>query len=177
MLAISLNKTTLKYLYIKWIIINNLLFNLVSNKSFYNPLKYLNSVKNSMLSDVRSTIQIHAQALFIKRKQCLYHVLDTFILDIYITCDMWTLLNYLKILTVNSHFIIKKPKLSTCLLGLIEIQGAHSSLNQSQAAITVLDAYDIINKLEYFVINNVRSNNTLIQCVVNYLIESAFFII
>ena len=80
--------------------------------------------------------------------------------------------NYLRILTVNSHFIVKKLKLSICLLRLVKIQGTHLNLNQLQTVITILDNYDIINKLEYFIINNVRSNNLLIQSVVNYLIEN-----
>ena len=72
---------------------------------------------------------------------------------------------------IISHFITKKLKLFTCLLGLIEIQGPHSELNQSQAVLIILVDFDILDldKLDYFVMNSVSSNNALIQGIADAL--------
>ena len=146
-------------------------FNLITHREFWAPLEYINSVVNQMLSDSGQTIKIHAKALFYEEKQWLQHVLATFISDIHITCDMWTSPNHLGILAVIGHFTTEKLKLSTCLLGLVEIQGPHSELNQSQAVLIILVDFDILDldKLDYFVMNSVSSNNALIQGIADAL--------
>ena len=88
MLAIDLNKTTLEYLYIQWMVASDQPFNLIAHREFRALLEYINPVANQMLSDSGQTIKVHAEALFYEKKQQLQHVLATFISNIHITCDM-----------------------------------------------------------------------------------------
>lgn len=52
----SLDKDTLKYLFIQTIILCNLLFSLVQNYIFYTWLKYVNSTVNKLFLGSNSTI-------------------------------------------------------------------------------------------------------------------------
>lgn len=105
----------------------------------------------------------------LKGKQRLRYILTSAVLDIYITCDIQTLLNYLVILAVVAHFTSKKLQLTIATLALTELKGEYSGLNQVIAVNKVLNNFRIRRKLRYFVINNTISNNQLIQSIARLL--------
>lgn len=105
----------------------------------------------------------------LKGKQRLRYILTSAVLDIYITCDIQTLLNYLAILAVVAHFTSKKLQLTIATLALTELKGEYSGLNQVIAVNKVLNNFRIRRKLRYFVINNTISNNQLIQSIARLL--------
>ena len=74
-----------------------------------------------MLLNSNSIIKIYAEDLFAKDKIQLRYILITALSDIHIICDMWTLPNYLKLLTVIKYFISKKGELVTITLKLKEL--------------------------------------------------------
>ena len=92
----------------------------------------------------------------------LHYLLATAISDIYITCDMWTLLNHLGILAVVAHFTSEKSQLLTVTLALVELQGKHLGPNQVQVINKIIDNFQFRNKLGYFIIDNAESNDTLV---------------
>ena len=63
------------------------------------------------------------------------------------------------------HFISEQSKHLTITLALKELQGEHSDKNQAEVVLNMLNNYGIRNKLGYMVMDNVRSNNTLINAV------------
>ena len=128
-----------------------------------------------MLSDSDSTIKIHAEGLFAEGKERLRHILATAILDIHITCDMWTSPNYLGLLVVVAHFTGEDFKLHAVTLGLKELEGDHSGLNQAAYVLVVLEDFGIRNKLGYMVMDNAGSNNQLIAAVATALNEEGVF--
>ena len=56
LMAIGLNKTTLKYLYLQWVVTQDVPSKQVRNTAFRNFLEYVNPVANRMLSDFESTV-------------------------------------------------------------------------------------------------------------------------
>lgn len=56
LMGIGLNKTTLKYLYLQWVITQDVPSKQVRNTAFRNFLEYVNPVANRMLSDFESTV-------------------------------------------------------------------------------------------------------------------------
>ena len=63
---------------------------------------------NRLLLSGPEIIRQHTLALMREGKQRLCYILGTAISDVYITCDMWTSLNYLGILAVIAYFTSKK---------------------------------------------------------------------
>ena len=92
-------------------------------------------------------------------------MLATALSDIHITCDMWTSPNHLGLLAVIGHFTSEQSKHLTITLALKELQGEHSGENQAEVVLDVLNDYGIRNKLGYMVMDNVGSNDTLINAV------------
>lgn len=88
MLGLTLDKTTMEYLYIQWIVECDLPFHQVAHKSFRRFFEYINPVTNKLLPNSSSTIITHAQELFAEGKKRLRYIFATAISDIHITCDM-----------------------------------------------------------------------------------------
>ena len=171
LLEISLDKTTLEYLYLQWIITQDIPFKQVRNKEFRAFLDYINPVANQVLPKSDSTIKSHSEDLFAEGKQRLRHMLATALSDIHITCDMWTSSNHLGLLAVVAHFTSEKLELCTVTLGLVELQGEHSGLNQAAIVLEILNDFGIRNKLGYMVMDNVGSNDSLIKAIATSLNE------
>lgn len=171
LMGIGLHKLTLEYLYLHWTITQDIPFKQVRNTHFRAFLEYINPVANQMLPNSNSTMKIHAQSLFAEGKRRLQHIFATAVSDIHITCDMWTSPNHLGLLTVVAHFTSEKFELHTVILALVEVQGEHSGLNQGEIVLEVFKQYKICNKVGYFVMDNVGSNDRLIQTVAASLNE------
>ena len=168
-LAQRLDKATLEFLYLQWTITSNVSFNQVKHEHFQAFLEFLNPAANQLLPRSSDTMTIHATTLHAEGKQRLRHILASALSDIHITCDMWSSPNHLGLLAVVAHFTDEHLKLQTVTLGLIEINGKHSSSNQATAVLKMLDDFCIRSKLGYFIMDNIGSNNNLVQEVANVL--------
>ena len=164
-MGIDIDKTTLEYLYIQWTVTQDFPFKKVRNTEFRTFLEYINPVANRMLPDSDSTLKIHAEGLFEEGKQRLRHMLAIALSDIHITCDMWSSPNYLGLLAVVAHFTSEKSELHVVTLALVELQGKHSGLNQAAIVPNVLEDYEMRNKLDYMVMDNAHTNDTLIAII------------
>lgn len=175
LMGIGLNKTTLEFLYIQWIVNQDLPFNQVSQAPFRSFIEYINPVANRMLPDSPVTIKSHAEILFQEGKARIRHLLATALSDIHITCDTWSSPNHLGLLAIIAHFTNDKWDLITINLALVEIQGDHSGYNQAQIVLSVLDDFGIRGKLGYFVMDNVTSNDILMDEVAFALQEHGIY--
>lgn len=63
----TLNKTTLEYLYLQWIMSQDISFKQVRNKAFRTFLEYVNPVANRMLPDSEFTLKIPANGLLAEK--------------------------------------------------------------------------------------------------------------
>ena len=169
LMSIGLDKTTLEYLYLQWIVTEDIPLKQVRTNVFRTFLEYVNPVANQMLPKSDSTLKIHAEGLFAEGKERLRHMLATALSDIHITCDMWTSPNYLGLLAVVAHFTNEKSELHAVTLALVELQGEHSGQNQAAIVLDVLNDYGIRNKLGYMVMDNIGINDTLINVIATSL--------
>lgn len=169
LIGLSLNKTTLEYLYLRWIVTQDIAFNQVTHEPFRDFLEYINPTANRLLPNASSTIRRHALGLFNEGKQRLRHLLAVAISNIHITCDMWTSPNNLGVIAIVAHFTSEKLQLETMTLALKELEGEHSGLNQARVVLGVINDFRIRNKLGYFVMDNASLNGTLIDAIANSL--------
>ena len=164
-MASNINKFTLEYLYLKWIINSNLPFNMVEDHDFRVVLQYVNEAANSLLPNAHSTIRVRAMQLFHEGKQHVKSLLRAAISDIHITCDLWSSDNSLGLLGVVAHFTAEDGQLRCLTLGMRELEWEHSGENQAAIILNVLDDFEIRNRLGYFMMDNAKSNDTLISIV------------
>lgn len=175
LLTIGVDKTTLEYLYIQWIVECDLPFHMVTHKAFRAMLEYISPPANQLLPSSGNTVKAHAFQLFAEGKQRLRHILATAISDIHITCDMWTSPNYLGILGVVGHYTSEKLERQAVTLALIEIEGEHSGENQAVTVLKVLKDFRITDKLGYFIMDNAYSNDTLVRVVADALKDEGVY--
>lgn len=141
----------------------------VEKEEFRTLLEYINPGANTTLPDSARTIKMRIFALFEEGKQRIQLILRQAISSIHITCDGWTSPNNLGVLAVLAHFTDKRGVLQNLLLAMKELEGMHTGVNQGNEILGVLDSYQIRNKLGYFVLDNVNSNDTLVDTVANSL--------
>ncbi len=72
LLAIGLDKSTLEYLFIRWITETNLPWNTVTHTPFRSFLEYVNPSANSLLPNSPNTFKAHAIRLFEEGKKRLH---------------------------------------------------------------------------------------------------------
>ena len=85
--------------------------------------------------------------------------------NISISFDLWTLPNYLAILSVISHFIDKDGKRCMAVLGLRELTGEHSGENIADVLLQIFKDYKINGWIGYFMADNASSNDTCINAI------------
>ncbi len=100
----SINKETLKYLYIRYTINANAPFSQVEHPDFRVHLRYINPAANNALTNSHNTIQSRVMELYTYGKRRVSFMLQAALSSIHITCDAWTISNHLGALDVVSHF-------------------------------------------------------------------------
>jgi hypothetical protein len=84
---------------------------------------------------------------------------------IYISFDLWTSLNSLRIVAVMAYFLDKGLNNRSLLIGIRRVKGSYNRENITEVIIPVLVEIKIISKLGYFTTDNVSANNITIKLV------------
>lgn len=175
LLGRGLDKETLERLYIKWMVGSDLPFDSVTHEDLRKLLGFLNPLTLRMLPDSTDSVMALTLKFLTKGKQRLRRILVTAILDIHITCHVWTSPKCLRFLAVMGHFTSEKLERQHFTLALIHIQEDHTDQDQANAALTALKDFQITGRLGYFVMNHTYCNDKLIQAVANSLEEDGFY--
>ena len=59
-----------------------------------------------------------------------------------------------------------KYKVETILFGLYCLKGPYFRENIIEAIVAIIKTYKIISKIDYFILNNIRLNNTYINTII-----------
>ena len=165
----NISKSTLEFLYLKWIITQDISFMQVEHHDFRTFLQYISPVANDMLPNSHSTITDRIMKLFFEGQQLIQLVLRRAVSDIHLTCDMWSSPNHKQFLAVLAHFTYERLRKRCILLGLKELQGAHTGENQARIVLRELEFYNFRDKLGYMVMDNATANDVLIRIVAKNL--------
>jgi hypothetical protein len=65
--------------------------------------------------------------------------------------------------------VSSKYKVKTTLFKLRHLKGSYSEENIVKVIITIIKIYEITNKIDYFILNNVRLNDTYISVIIKSL--------
>jgi len=70
---------------------------------------------------------------------------------------------------IVAHFVSKSDEAKDCLLGLRRVIGSHSGENMAETIIHVIELYELQDRLGYFVLDNITSNDTCVREILEYL--------
>ena len=79
--------------------------------------------------------------------------------QVHFTFDLWSSPNHLSFLELTGHWITSNGDISHALLGLKELHGGHTGDNQFQIVFSLLKEYLLLDKIEYFTLDNARNND------------------
>jgi len=88
---------------------------------------------------------------------------------IHLSFDMWTSPNNLSIVAVIAHYFSGSGKAKDCLLGVKRVSGTHSGENQAQSIVPLLEYYGLKNRIGYFVLDNITSNDLCVRAILRRL--------
>ena len=110
-------------------------------------------------------IKIRFQIFYNENKKRMFHFFNSTTFDIHIICDVWIFFNYLIFFDVVIHFVDEKNNLRTLFLIFREFINIHNEKNMIVIILAVLNEYFIRNKFDYFVMNNVQNNDTMLNII------------
>ena len=84
---------------------------------------------------------------------------------IYISCDLWTLLNSLAILRIIAYYINEDSTFQHSTLALKSIVGNHTGDHLVLLIIEVLKDWGFALKLGFFIIDNAGNNDMIIRAI------------
>ncbi|CAD0020548.1 unnamed protein product [Aureobasidium pullulans] len=77
--------------------------------------------------------------------------------------DIWTAGNKLPLLGIVAHYIDYNYELKVVLLALLEINGSHSGENIAAHLLSVIERFNLCNKLGFFMADNASSNDKALK--------------
>ncbi len=83
--------------------------------------------------------------------------------NIHLSFDLWTSPNYHAIIAVITHYINSKGHRQTKLLTIHQLKGEHSSENIAASVLKVIKEYRIRDRIGFFVLDNIGSNDTAVE--------------
>jgi hypothetical protein len=117
------------------------------------------------LANEHNTIKIATLSDWYEKKLSLQRYLHTAVSKINISLDIWTSTNRILFFGVVGHFVCHGScSISKSLLALRQI-GGHSGEEQFKLLRTILDEYEISDKLGVIIGDNVGSNDTLCRTI------------
>lgn len=89
--------------------------------------------------------------------------------NINLSFDFWTSGNFKSYMAIVAHFINETHINHTLIIGLRQVLGQHSKANQADILLQVICDYNITDKLGYFVLDNIESNNVCVDLLLKQL--------
>jgi hypothetical protein len=158
----NIQLTVFKGLLCAWIVCAHIAFHQVENIHFRNLLYYLNSRVPDLLPDTADTIRNWVMELYYKQREEVTVALRASPFRIHWSFDLWTSSNNKPILGIVAHWMDENFQKRNTLLGMREMEGAHSGANIEAILWKILKELGLEHstKLGYFMLDNASSNTT-----------------
>ena len=156
---IHFNLDVFKQLLTQWIVEFNISFHQVENPSFRLLPSYLAAMNSSYTAVPRSlprssnTVRAWILHTYKQHKHSLIQQLMD-INSVHFSFDLWSSPNHMALLGLTAHWIGVKSDTYHVLLGLRHLYGAHTGENQAQVVLTLLQEYELCQKVGYFTLDN-----------------------
>ncbi|QRV87948.1 hAT family dimerization protein [Ceratobasidium sp. AG-Ba] len=137
--------------------------NVVESKEFRQLLVLASEAPKLTDDDIphRKKITKTIGELYIAEKERIKHALKNARGQISITSDLWSDGNLRAFMAVTAHYINQKGYLAEHLIAFRRIKGHHTGVNMGQVFFSILEEFEIVEKLGYITLDNASSNDTL----------------
>ena len=163
-LVSSFDKDDFKNKLLRWIIQDDVPFDVVNSRFFRDLLMAANDAldDNGLIPG-----EIHNWIIknFGSFKGVVTEKLATTQGQIHISFDMWTSRNQLCLCGIIVHFIDVNGKMFNFLLSIPEVLGRHSGANIAETVEEIVHEYNIQSRVGYFVTDNAGNNDTALDLI------------
>lgn len=167
-----LNKSVIDKALTALIVQHNLPFRLVEAPAFHAFCQSINPQINREITSSHSEISRKISQMWTSEKDIVRKKLQSSLTKIHISLDIWTSPNKILFLGVCGHFVeYETERLFKALLGLCPV-GGHSSQDQFDVLIPLLDDYGITGKLGCIMGDNHSANDKLCNLVARFFEEN-----
>lgn len=128
-------------------------------------LCFLNPEIDNWLPNSPSTIRSWTLRTYKTQKLQVKRKVQSALLKVHFTVDLWTSPNTLAILGIVAHYTSKSGQLEYSILALRELDGKHLGLNMADCIIEVINDYGIASKVGYFMTDNADNNGTMMKAL------------
>jgi hypothetical protein len=154
-----------KKCFLKWFTRKRIAFDQVEDDCYRDTLLCLNSAVGSYLPTSGNTIRNWIMDEYETRKQEVQDALHARKGLVHYSFDMWTSSASMAMIAIVAHHISKTGEAKDCLLGLKQVESDHSGANMAEVIAPVIKEYGLQDRVGYFVLDNVKSNDTCVQAL------------
>ncbi|QRW00609.1 hAT family dimerization protein [Ceratobasidium sp. AG-Ba] len=147
----------------RWMAVDDQAMNVVESKEFRQLLVLASQAPKLTDDDIphRKKITKTIGELYIAEKERIKHALKNARGQISITSDLWSDGNLRAFMAVTAHYINQEGYLAEHLIAFRRIKGHHTGVNMGQVFFSILEEFEIVEKLGYITLDNASSNDTL----------------
>jgi hypothetical protein len=128
-------------------------------------LCYLNPEIDNWLRNSIPTIRTWTLRTFEAQKHRIKCEVQSALLRIHFTVDLWTSPNALAILGMIAHYTSESGQLEHSVLALRELDGKHSGQNIASLIMQIINDYGVASKVGYFMMDNADNNDTMMEAL------------
>jgi hypothetical protein len=148
---------------IRWIVIMHISFSQVEYEAFRSLLLYLNADIASHLPSSGNTVRNWIMEDFKRRRGQIKKEIHLSRSLVHFSFDMWTSPNSMSMIAIVAHYVSHTGEAKDCLLGLKRVLGTHSGENMARSTTAIIEDYELVDRLGYFMLDNIKSNDTCVR--------------
>lgn len=171
-----LTAIAIENLIVRLLVRRDLPFTFATSQEFHDILYAVRPEAAKLLPSSSNTIKAWILVCFRRQKSLLKDSLQQSVSQIHFTLDLWTSPNHIAFLGVIAHFTLPSGTLTQALLALQEMEGSHTGENICHAFISIVEEYNIRDRIGYFMMDNATNNDTFIDCLAEKQADSGYFL-
>ena len=137
---------------------------------FHILLQLINPKVDGHITIAHLIVSKKVHNLQLSQKDIIQKRLQSILISIYLSVNIWTSLNNHLLLAICGHFINSQEKLINALLSLRTV-ASHSGDEQQNTLLLVLKDYGITRKLGAVISNNYTANDKLCRIISDWLLQ------
>jgi hypothetical protein len=157
---------------LNWVIVCHIALSVVDNFLFRAFLRSISPIADTIVPH-KDTLARWTLERFRARKMALKTALKNSKSGmIHFSFDLWTSPSHKALMGVVCHYVDDQNKSRSTLLAIRELTGAHTGENQAAIVKSVIQEYDLVDKIGYFVLDNAANNDEAVDIILYDLCDN-----
>ena len=165
----ALDQPILRELYCRYTVACSLPFAHIEAPAFRDFIRYIRPAADDLLPRSGDTVKKDLQWGYDNKKDFVRRALQNALSSIHIVPDNWTSPNCLGVIGFTVQFVTEDHGLQSLVVRIKELEGQHNGEHMAEAIMEFIREYGIASKVGYFMMDNARNMNTMIDKISNDL--------